>query len=66
MLENSSLATGPRCFSRREAAAITGMSISWLRLQDRRNQGPPKLRMGNRVRYPAPQFFEWALSHFEK
>jgi hypothetical protein len=59
-------ATVPTCFSRRQAAAVSGMSISWLRLQDRQGTGAPKLRFGNRVRYPVSDFLRWLQSHSEQ
>jgi len=42
------------------------MSVSWLRLQDRTGHGPERLRLGNRVRYPADAFLEWLQQHAEK
>jgi hypothetical protein len=42
------------------------MSISWLRLQDRLGTGPPRLRMGNRIRYDRQNFLEWLKAHSEQ
>lgn len=66
MLDQITPATAPVCFDRKQAAAVSGMSVSWLRLQDKRGAGAPRLRCGNRVRYPVVPFLEWLKAHSEK
>jgi len=58
--------TMPLCIDRKTAAKISGMSLSWHRLQDAIGTGPPKLRLGaglGRIRYPLDQFMEWLKGH---
>jgi hypothetical protein len=62
---DSSPATAPVCFNRQQAATVAAMSVSWLKLQDRRGTGAPRLRCGNRVRYPVTSFLEWLKAHSE-
>jgi predicted DNA-binding transcriptional regulator AlpA len=58
--------TVPLCLDRRAAAALAGMSVSWLRRMDATGDGPPKLRLGRgpgRIRYPVGSYIHWLQAH---
>jgi hypothetical protein len=58
----NSPAIAPMLLDRKQAAALAGMSESWLRTQG----SAPRLRLGNRVRYERTSFLEWLLAHSER
>jgi hypothetical protein len=58
--------TVPLCLDRRAAAALAGMSVSWLRHMDAIGAGPPKLRLGKgqgRIRYEIGPYILWLQQH---
>jgi predicted DNA-binding transcriptional regulator AlpA len=60
--------TMPVLISRRTAAKISGMSISWVRNQERNGTGPPRLRLGagpGRIRFDLDRFMEWLKQYQE-
>jgi predicted DNA-binding transcriptional regulator AlpA len=58
-----SVSAVPRLLTPKEAAALYGVSISWLAKARMRGDGPPYVKVGRSVRYSEAGLIQWAKSH---
>jgi predicted DNA-binding transcriptional regulator AlpA len=57
-----SVSAVPRLLTPKEAAALYGVSISWLAKARMRGDGPPYVKVGRSVRYSDAGLIQWAES----
>ena len=57
---------GPICLDHKQAAVFIGMSESWLKLQVRKGNGPPRLKLSGKVKFPIAELVTWMAQHLER